>query len=291
MLFVSLYPALHKQFSYAFLMIPSALFWGSGVGKDTIMFGTIMLFIFCYYHLFIKKEVKIKYILLLVICAYLIGLIRGFILFTIIPCLMLMTVVYYRNLINNSFARFIVGPFFIAAGIGGSVLFIRSLGESVESYKLDTLEKKAEGFKSWHSYLGETRGGSTYSLGEDFEYTPSGILRKAPLAMAITLFGPFVWQIRNPVMLLSGIESLMFLYFTLRILFTRKIYKLFGVLGGDHIIVFCLPFILILGIAIGITSFNYGALVRYKIPILPFFGTLIILVNYHLNQSNVSELK
>jgi hypothetical protein len=39
-------------------------------------------------------------------------------------------------------------------------------------------------------------------------------------------------------------------------------------------------------VAIGLTSFNYGALVRYKIPILPFFATALILIRYHLNSSN-----
>ena len=85
-------------------------------------------------------------------------------------------------------------------------------------------------------------------------------------------------------MLLSGIESLAFLYFTIKLLFNKKIYKLFNVLSGDPIIVFSIPFILILGVAIGMTSFNYGALVRYRIPILPFFGVAITLINYHLDR-------
>ena len=286
-LMVSLYPMLHKQLAFAFLMIPSVIFWGSGVGKDTIMLGAIMLFFYTFYNLAIKREVRFSYVILFFISAYITALIRGFILFTLIPCAMLMTTVYYQRQIKSSFVRFLIGPLFIIAGSGASYLFVKSLGDTVESYKIDTLEKKAEGFHSWHSYLAKTEGGSGYTIGGDISYTPLGVLKQAPTAIVIALFGPFPWQIRNAVMLLSGLESLAFFYFTFKILFNRRIYKLFGVLSKDPIIVFCIPFVLILAVAIGLTSFNYGALVRYKIPILPFFALAIILINYHLDKDSV----
>jgi hypothetical protein len=280
----SIYPDLSKQFAYAFLMIPSVLFWGSGAGKDSIMLGCIMFFFYCFYHLVILKRNIFKYLFLLLITGYIISLIRAFILFTMAPCLMLMAVTYYRNAISSSFLRFFIGPIFLIGGVAVSILFIRSLGQAVDSYSIDSLQQKAEGFKSWHSYLGETQGGSFYKLGEDVEYTPAGIIRQAPLAILITLYGPFVWQIRNIVMLLSGIESLFFLIFSLRVVFNKRIYNLFGILLRDHLIVFCAPLVIILSVAIGLTSFNYGALVRYRIPILPFFATMFIIINYHMGK-------
>jgi len=285
-LLVSLYPVLHKQLAFAFLMIPSVLFWGSGVGKDTVMLGAIMLIFYCYYTLFIKKEFRLKYLLLFVTAIYTTALIRGFILFTIIPCLMLMTVVYYQKQIKSSMLRFLVAPIILSAGMGASFFFVKSLGDSVDTYKMDSLQKKAEGFRSWHSTLNKVEGGSGYTIGEDFSYTTAGVVAHAPIAAAIALFGPFPWQIRNAVMLLSGLESLAFLYFTVKIIFNRRIYKLFNVLSSDPIIVFCIPFTLILAVAIGLTSFNYGALVRYKIPVLPFFALSIILINYHLDKKS-----
>lgn len=285
-LMVSLYPVLHKQFSYAFLMIPSVIFWGSGIGKDTIMLGAIMLFFHTYYSVVIRREFKTSHFIMFFIAAYVITLIRGFILFTLIPCVMLMTTAYYQKQIRSSFVRFLIGPILLAAGMGASYFFVKSLGDTVESYKIDSLEKKAEGFHSWHSHIGAIEGGSSYSLGGDVSYTPAGILRQAPMATVIALFGPFIWQIRSPVMMLSGIESLVFLYFTLKILFNRKVYKLGTALFGDPIVAYCIPFTLILAIAIGMTSFNYGALVRYKTPILPFFACTIILINYYFDKDN-----
>lgn len=280
-LLAGIYPLLHKQFSYAFLMIPSVVFWGSALGKDSITLSCILAMFYSFYTAFILNKNILSNIFVLVLASFFVSLIRGFILFTTLPCLILMAVTYYRTVIRSSILRFLIGPILLAVGVATSILFVRSMGEMVESYDLDSLQQKAEGFRSWHT----TQGGSTYSIAENMQYTPMGILKNAPAAMIVTLFGPFFWQIRSPMMLLSGIESFIFLYlFVTRVFFNRKVYKLLAVLMKDHLLVFCIPFIFILGTAIGLTSFNYGALVRYRIPILPFFATAFILINQHLSS-------
>lgn len=290
LLITSIYPTLHRQLSYAFLMIPSVLFWGSGLSKDSIMISAIMYFIYCFYLAFITKKNILKYITLLIFVAYLISLIRGFELFTILPCCILMTSVYYQEQIKSSFMKFLIGPLLIVVGAVTSYAVVISLGSSVDSYSVQSLQTKAEGFRSWHSTLNE-KGGSGYSIEGDMDFSAGSIVKKAPIAMAITLFGPFFWQVRNFVMLLSGIEALIFTYLFIRAFTNARIYKLFGVLAKDHIIAFCVPFVIVLGTAIGLTSYNYGALVRYKIPVMPFFATFLILVNYHLNKPNSSGVK
>lgn len=283
-LFVAIHPQLEKEFSIAFLMIPSAIFWGSGVGKDTIMFSGIMYFFYCFYRLAILRQSIVTNIIKLLITAYLISIVRGFIIVTLAPCLILMASIYYRNSIRSSAIRFLALPLFLGGGLLASYLFIQNIGNQMQSYSLDSMQKTAEGFKSWHTYLGDTQGGSAYSLGSDVDYSPVGILRKAPLAIAIALFGPFVWQIRNPVMLLSGIESLVFLYFFFKVFLNMRAYRAIGVIFKDHLIMFCIPFVIIIALAVGMTSFNYGALVRYKIPLLPFFAVLIAITRYRINS-------
>ena len=199
-----------------------------------------------------------------------------------------MTAIYYRSAFKSGLLRIIAGPVFLGAGALLSFLFIQGLGNSVQSYNVDALTQKAEGFHSWHTYLGETQGGSAYSLGDDVDYSLAGILRKAPLALVICLFGPFPWQIRNAVMLLSGIESLVFLFFVFRVFFTGRAYRAVNVLFLDHIVMLCIPIIIIIGIAIGMTSFNYGALVRYRIPIQPLLAVLLIVTNYRINNPNAN---
>jgi hypothetical protein len=286
-LFTSIYPALKKEFAIGFLMLPSLLFWGSGIGKDSVMFAAIMNFVYCFYDLVIRKKSFIKNIISLIITAYFISLIRSYILFTLGPSLILMAGIYYRNVFKSPAVRFIALPVFLAGAVGGSYFFIKSVGSSVSTYSVENLQRTAEGFHSWHTTLGQTQGGSFYSLGDDVDYTPAGIMKKAPLALAITLFGPFIWQIRNPVMLMSGVESMIFLYFFLKVFFTVRIYRAYNLLFADHMLMLCIIFVIIMGIAIGITSFNYGALVRYRLPILPFFVTLLAIANYRMTGKSL----
>lgn len=273
-LFASLYPKLEKELAIGFLMLPSVIFWGSAIGKDSVTLAAIMNLICCFYELVIKKRIRIMNIISILITIYIISLVRGYVLYTLSASLILMTAIYYRNLLSSATVRFIALPVFVLGGLGGAYLFIQSIGSSASSYSLDSLQKTAEGFHSWHTTLGAS-GGSFYSLGNDVDYTPIGIIKKAPLALIITQFGPFIWQIRNPVMFISGMESLIFLFFFIKVFVNVRIYRAYDILFKDHIIMFCICFIAILGVAIGMTSFNYGALVRYRIPILPFFVALL----------------
>lgn len=283
-LFVSLYPKLEKDFVIAFFMVPSAIFWGSGIGKDSIMLSSIMLFFCSFYDIVIRKRKVIRNMFVLVLTVYVISQVRGFLVYTVAPGLLLMAAVYYRNLFKSAVVRFVALPVFIGVGLVGSLLFLERFGNMVESYSMESLQQKAEGFHSWHTTLGETQGGSFYSLGDDVDYSIAGIMRKAPLALAITLFGPFVWQIKNAVMLVSGAESLIFLYYFVTTFINVRVYRAFSALTKDHIVMFCILFIVAIGIAIGMTSFNYGALVRYKIPILPFFVVLISVTRYRIKN-------
>jgi len=287
-LFVSIYPMLEKQFALGFLMVPSLIFWGSGVGKDSIMLSCIMAIFASYYYLVIRKQRMVSNAISLIIAASLMSMVRGFLLFTILPSLILMTAIYYKNAFKSPLVRFVALPLFMAGGLGASFFFIKSMGNSINSYSLDSLQQTAQGFQSWHQYLGETQGGSAYSLGGDLDYSVGSIIKKAPIAMVISLFGPFVWQIRNAVMLMSGVESLAFLYFFVTTFLNMRAYRALGILGRDHVVMFCIPFIIIIAIAVGLTSFNYGALVRYRIPILPFFVALLAITSYRIRQGSKS---
>ena len=44
-------------------------------------------------------------------------------------------------------------------------------------------------------------------------------------------------------------------------------------ISKDPNLVFCLVFSIIFAFAVGISSYNFGALSRYKIPCLPFYAT------------------
>ena len=123
------------------------------------------------------------------------------------------------------------------------------------------------------------RGGAVYTLG-DFDYSPAGMLRKLPLAINVTLFRPYLWEVNNPVMLLSALESLALFLFTLYVFYKRGVGATFKAIGSNPFLLFCFVFSLSFAFAVGIATYNFGSLVRYKIPLLPFYvAALLVLLS------------
>ena len=55
----------------------------------------------------------------------------------------------------------------------------------------------------------------------------------------------------------------------------------------DPMLIFAFSFIIIFGFGVGLASANFGALVRYKIPLLPLFvAGLIVLFEKHKTTKN-----
>jgi hypothetical protein len=122
--------------------------------------------------------------------------------------------------------------------------------------------------------------GSTYNIGE---VSPGlfGLLQKAPLAFATTMYRPFVWEISSFIMLFSAFESLLMLSFTLWIFYKVGVSNFFKHLFGKPIVFFCFSFSLIFAIAVAISAGNFGTLVRYKIPCLPYYLIAMTLIYFY----------
>lgn len=277
-LFCRFYPSRTEGLSFAFLKIPSFVFWGSSVNKDTICVAMLCVLFYSFYKLFVEFKLYPKYLLALIISTYLVFNIKSYIVVAALPGLLMFALINYQNKVLSGGLRSLFAPVMVIVGLLTFFLLYQSLSQTFTEFSEESLAVKAEGFKSDHLGIQDRAGGSGYSLGEDMDYSPATIIKKSPLALTIALFGPFPWQVRNVVMLLSSIESLYFLYLFLSIIIgSYGIKKLSGILT-EPVLLYCATFTIVLGIAIGLTSFNYGALVRFRIPLLPFFATFLVVM-------------
>jgi hypothetical protein len=284
--FVNLYPKLHKELAIAFLFIPSTFVWGSAMFKDTVcMFGLGWL-TYTTFRIFVNKDFTLKNLLMLGVSFYLIAVIKLYILLAFLPALALWLLLTYSHRIQTIGLRWMVNLLFVAITVGGFFFLSRRFASEMNKYSLDKVAKTAAETRGWISYASGDEG-SAYDLGE---FSPSllGMLKKFPQAVVVTLFRPFIWESRKIIVLLSSLEALLFLIFTLKV-FTAKRGRAFGLVTKDPNLLFCLVFSLIFAFAVGITSYNFGALSRYKIPCLPFYAAfLVILFNYTKMQPGTS---
>ena len=58
---------------------------------------------------------------------------------------------------------------------------------------------------------------------------------------------------------------------TIYILIKVGVIRTFSIIGSTPIVLFCFIFALTFAFAVGISSYNFGTLVRYKIPLMPFY--------------------
>ena len=141
-----------------------------------------------------------------------------------------------------------------------------------DSYIAD-FATKSNTFQQQYNSLDET---SSFEFGE-VETSLSGLLKKAPLGIYTTYFRPHLWEVNKPIILFSALESFFVLLLTFWALIIRRKF-IRPLLRKDIFVNVSLYYVLIFGVIVGLTTFNFGSLVRYKIPAVPFLLLFIFLL-------------
>lgn len=274
-----LYPSIYKYLAVGILFYPSLGIWGSGILKDPLTLCSLGLIFWSTYNIIQAKNIIISSILI-AISAYLCYVLKPYVLYTYIPILFLWTQGRLTKKVTNPILKIIVTPILIIVFSIGTYFAINTVSEGAGKYSLESVQSVAEGFHSWHSYLAETRNQSGYSLG-NIEFTPLGILQKSPEAFFVTYYRPFIFvDTRNVATLFEAVQNLVILILTIYILFKVGILKFFKLIINDPDIRAFMLFSIVFGVAVGITSYNFGALSRYKIPSIPFYFASLTIIYY-----------
>jgi hypothetical protein len=286
--FVNLYPKLYKELAIAFLFIPSTFVWGSAMFKDTVCMFGLGWMTYTTFRIFVNKDLSLKNLLMLGVSFYLIGVIKLYILIAFLPALSLWLLLSYSHKIRLVSIRWLVNILFVAITVGGFFFLTKRFASEMNKYSLENVASTAAETRGWIAYSSGDEG-SAYDLGE-FDPSLVGMLTKFPQAVVVTLFRPFLWESKKIIVLLSGLEALLFLYFTLKVIVKRKT-KIFSMVIKDPNLSFCLVFSIIFAFAVGISSYNFGALSRYKIPCMPFYAASLIILYYNFETTTVLSKK
>ncbi len=287
LLFNEQFPQLQKQMAISILFIPSVVFWGSGLLKDTITLSAVGWYTYHFYFFFIRKKYKFSSGLFIFISSFLLISIKPYIFFALIPG----SIIWMANerlvAVKNKIIRFIAAPLFIVFGIAIGVFILAQMGDALGGYALDKVLDKAvvSNFDQKQDYY----GGNSFDIG-DFDATVTGVLSKAHLAIAATLFRPFLWEARNPVMFLSSLENTYILLLTLLLLLKLKVFSFFSFIGKTPLLLFSMLFALFFAFSVGLATSNFGTLVRLKIPCIPFFVSSLFVVRYLYEQKYKKKL-
>lgn len=268
------YPTLHRELAIATLFVPSTFLWGAGLLKDSITFGAIG-FVFYYFYFGVIKRKKFFWNGVgLMVSALAVLSIKSYILYALAPALFLWTYLEYQKRLPSPLLKFLFILLQLIVIIGLTPFFIQSYGQEMNR-QLDAFGAEAKETAEWIRYM--SKEGSSYDIGE-LDGTFSGTIQYLPKAVFIAIFRPSILEATNPLMLLAALENLVIVLIVLRLLLRRGLLGIIRRFRQDNFLVFAMAFTILFGFVIGVMSSNFGTLVRYKIPMLPFFISALFVI-------------
>ncbi len=129
--------------------------------------------------------------------------------------------------------------------------------------------------------------GARYNL-EITDFSTLGLVKIAPKAILIAFYRPVIWEARSALLIISGLETTLFIYLTLAFFFRGSVLKKIKAVRSNELLVFSFLFAVILAFFVGFTSILFGVLVRFKAPLLPFL--LIVLTTKPQEEEEEEEV-
>ncbi len=276
LVFYKAHPHAHTVLAICCLFIPSVIFWGSGLLKDTVTLAFASISTFCIYKIFFERKGSIGYIVLFILSLFVVYSIKKYILISLIAALIVWISSAFYFKIRWAMLRILVVPMVFIFCLGLSYLSITTITEGDKKYSIENiaLTSKITAYDIRYGWGARSGDGSGYSLGE-LDGTWQSMLKLAPGAINVSLFRPYPWEVSNPLMALSALEGLVTLLITILVLVRVRTHILKYVKAE---VIFCLVFALVFAFGVGVSTFNFGTLSRYKIPLLPFYWSALAII-------------
>ncbi len=245
-----------KALFYVIFLVPSILFWGSGLLKESIIFLGLGLLV---YNLFkITTQFKITPILLMSLGVLLI-------MYTKFYILIALSVPILGYLINHFFKtkRPLYG-YVISIGVFLVAISIAPLINERLDFVAQIVNKQA----SFSRFVLEVPTNSSLLIPALSD--GMSLIINIPNALLNTLIRPYLWECNSLFVWLSAIENIVIIIITIIVTALRKKTSA----QQKNILFFNALFVFSLFSLIGLTTPVFGAIIRYKIP-----GLILLLIS------------
>jgi len=253
----------------AVFLVPSVVFWSSGILKESLLI--FAMGIFCYYIYRLATEKKGKYLIYLLVPFCLLILLKFYVFVAFFPAIL----GWYFSQATK--LKWLAYP--LVFGILTIIAVI--LGISNPAYDFIAILVRKQ-----HDFINMSIAFAVNSaIHMDFlEENLFSLLAAVPMGIVNSLTRPWPNEIKNFLFVPAVLENILLLFAIIFALFQKKK----STISSLIFIVFCFLFTFLLYAIIGISTPILGALVRYKIPAMPF---LTIAVLAFIQLENISYIK
>ncbi len=264
----NVFPGKKMVILLATFLVPSFLYWTSGIHKEGLIFTGISLIIYCIYFGIQEKRFGIKRIICLVAGLLLVLALRNFIVFILVPALM-------AWLLASKWPKYGLAIFSSLYLLFGILFFTARYVNPKLDFPQAVVNKQQE-FKKLEA------GGSTIPM-KDVEPTIISFLKSTPQAITLSIIRPYPSDVRHILSLAAAIEINSLLLMFVLFVFWRTNTNSYT---SKNLMYFCVFFAMTLLLAIGFSVNNLGAIVRYRSIIIPL---LVIPMAAQINWNHVGK--
>lgn len=288
--FYEQYPHMHKKFAIGILYFPTLVFWSSGILKDTLCIASIGWVTYSLYEMLYRKKSFIKNMIILFTFGYLLAILKVYILISYLPFFVLFIILKNMQGIKNRLLKYMLAPALIFASMYGFTFVLDSYDKELGAYAVNDVTKSIQHLNGVYSTMdGNETAESNFDLGVEFDGSFKGLISLAPIAIFTTFYRPFLWESRKVSSMLASLESFVLLLFTFYVIFKSGIKTFIKLVLTDPLIMYCFLFSLVFALFVGASTLNFGTLVRYKIPCLPFFTISLFLIFEKVKEKSIRK--
>lgn len=256
------------RIAIAVLLIPSAVFWSSSLSKEGLLWMSFGWVVYGFHRMFFERRPASGMAILVAAAAWS-ALFKAYVLFPFAVAAAVWLWARSTSRLRRAPSSPLRALATTMAVFAVASLLVVGLGELFPRYKIQNF---ADQIEDLHARGDGGSGDAAYRV--EVTRSVGGQLAAAPVAVLTALYRPLVFEARNPLMLVNAIETTFLLLLSLYILVDRGLLVI-GRIRGSPTLLFCATFVLLLAVAVGLTSTNLGTLSRYRMPLMPFFGVLI----------------
>lgn len=253
---VAVYRVMKDQFPqqktavlFAIFLVPSFLYWASGLHKEGLIFLGLSLILYHLYFGFRDHHFPIRRLLLILLGFILVLILRNFLILPLLPAL----IAWFLSRRRSVRPLLVFGAVYI---IVLALMFTTKYVDPALDIPKSVVVKRQEFI--------DLVGNSSVSVNE-LKPTFASFLYNAPQALSLAALRPYPSDVRHLLSLAAATETTLILVFFLLFLFCRR--KRTGAISP--FLWFCLFFSFGVLFMIGYSVNNLGAIVRYRCVVFP----------------------
>jgi hypothetical protein len=167
----------------------------------------------------------------------------------------------------------LLGPVYLVATAVALLLGMAAMSRFAPSYALDRVQNTvATSQRAWSTVT----GGSSFAPEDAVPDSVGGQIARLPLALLNALFRPQLFDVNNIAALISALEMTTITYLNYSAVRRHGFGALVARIQRSPFLLMCMVVTVAGCTMVGLVTFNFGSLARYRVPFLPFYGALVI---------------